>query len=150
MNLEVIHLFFLPIIFFITLPFIFTLLRRLTLRREGISVTEEDPVSVKISEGETVTINLKGLEAYEKEFGKGQLVPLWDGRLDSYKGYIIFFDSTTEKNRFSLGEYVTLPSIWSEQKLVRDEFFFDSNNVKIDLKDMDAKFLIVPASTLQI
>ncbi|MFQ6081498.1 MAG: hypothetical protein ACE5OW_07520 [Candidatus Bathyarchaeia archaeon] len=136
---------FLPIILFVTSLFIFTLWRRLTPRREGIRVMGGNPVSVKISEGETVTIKLKSLEAYEKEFGKGQLVPLWDGRSDNYKGYIIFFDSTTEKNRFSLGEYVISPSIWSKQKVVRNEFFFDSNNVKIDLKDMDAKFLIVPA-----
>jgi len=99
---------------------------------------------VKIIEGETVTIELKSLEAYEKKFGKGQLVPLWDGRLSS-KGYVILFDSTTEKNRFSLGEYVAVSFLFGEQKFVRDEFFFDSNNVKIDLKDMDAKFLIVPA-----
>lgn len=144
-----IQLSFLPIIFFVTSLFIFTLLRRLTPRRNGISVMKGDLVPVKISQGETVTIKLKSLEAYEKEFGKGRLVPLWDGRSDNRKGYIIFFDSTAEKNRFSLGEYVISPSIWGKQRLVRDEFFFDSNNVKIDLKGMDAKFLIVPASTSQ-
>jgi len=144
-NLEVVQLSFLPIIFFLTSLFIFTLLKRLTPTRNGISVTEPDLISVKISKGETVTIQLKTLEAYEKEFGKGQLVPLWDGRFENYKGYLVVFDSTTEKNRFSIGEYVALSLLWGHQKYVRDEFFFDSNNVKIDLKDMDAKFLIVPA-----
>ncbi len=144
-NLEVVQLSFLPIIFFLTSLFIFKLLERLTPTRNGISVTERNLVSVKISQGETVTIQLKTLEAYEKEFGKGQLVPLWDGKFNNDKGYVVIFDSTTQKNRFSLGEYVAHSLLWGQKKFVRDEFFFDSNNVKIDLKDMDAKFLIVPA-----
>jgi len=110
------------------------------------AVERNKVVEVKIQKGETITIELKSLEYYEKEFGRGKMVPLWDGRLSS-KGYVIVFDSTTEKNRFSLGEYVALSSPWGEQKYVRDEFFFDSNNVKIDFKENDAKFLIVPATS---
>ena len=114
--------------------------------REGgeTTVEENNVVPVKIEKGETVTIELKSLEDYEKEFGRGKMVPLWDGRLSS-KGYVIVFDSTTEKNRFSLGEYVALSSLWGEEKFVMNEFFFDSNHVKIDFRDNDAKFLIVPA-----
>ena len=117
--------------------------------REGgeTMVEKNNVVPVKIEKGETVTIELKSLEDYEKEFGKGQLVPLWGGRSDNYKGYIVVFDSTTEKNRFSLGEYVALSSLWGEEKFVRNEFFFDSNYVKIDFRDNDANFLIVPAAS---
>jgi len=116
-------------------------------RETGETAVERNKVvEVKIQKGETITIELKSLEDYEREFGKGKMVPLWDGRLSS-KGYVIVFDSTTEKNRFSLGKYVAVSFLWGEQKFVRDEFFFDSNNVKIDFRVNDAKFLIVPATT---
>jgi len=141
---------YLYVVLFVTYFLTFLLLRRFmtTKSRETGETTVEknNVVQVKIQRGETVMIELKSLEDYEKKFGRGKMVPLWDGRLSS-KGYVIVFDSTTEKNRFSLGEYVALSSPWGEQKFVRDEFFFDSNHIKIDFKDNDAKFLIVPATS---
>ena len=138
---------YLDIALFITSALIFLLLRgfmRAKLSGEKESSIEEDIVSVKIEEGEMVTIQLKRLEDYEKKFGKGKLIPLWDGRLSS-KGYVIFFDSTEDKNCFLIGEYATFASIFGEEKLVRDVFSFDSNYVKIDIKGIDAKLMIVPA-----
>lgn len=139
---------YLDIVLFITYALIFILLQRFLTaklnREKGSSIEKEDIISVKIEEGETVTIQLKRLEDYEKKFGKGKLIPLWDGRLGS-RGYVISFDSTEDKNRFSIGEYATFASIWGEEKFVRDVFFFDSNYVKIDIKGIDAKLLIVPA-----
>ncbi|MFQ6080307.1 MAG: hypothetical protein ACE5OW_01400 [Candidatus Bathyarchaeia archaeon] len=143
---------YLYVVLFVTyfLTFLFLARFMIAKSREGGETTvkkKNNVVPVKIEKGETVTIELKTLEDYEREFGKGRLVPLWDGRSDNYKGYIVVFDSTTEKNRFSLGEYVALSSLWGEEKFVTNEFFFDSNYVKIDLKNMDAKFLIVPAAS---
>lgn len=141
---------YLYVVLFVTCFLFFLFLRRFMIAklREGGETTVEknNVVPVKIEKGETVTIELKSLEDYEKEFGRGKMVPLWDGRLSS-KGYVIVFDSTTEKNRFSLGEYVALFSLWGEEKFVSNEFFFDSNHVKIDFKDNDAKFLVVPAAS---
>ncbi len=138
---------YLYVVLFVTYFLFFLFLRRFInakLRGGGETTVEKnDVVSVKIEKGETVTIELKSLEDYERDFGRGKMVPLWDGRLSS-KGYVIVFDSTTEKNRFSLGEYVALSSLWGEEKFVMKEFFFDSNHVKIDFRDNDAKFLIVP------
>jgi len=86
---------YLEIALFITFALVFIPLKRFMMAKlsgeKEPSIEEEDIVSVEIEEGETVTIQLKGLEDYEKKFGKGKLMPLWDGRFNSNsKGYAIF------------------------------------------------------------